>query len=208
MVCKRCGNLNEDNVRFCVHCGADLTAGSSAGNPQQGGYTQPNYNQPNYTQPNYNQPNYNQPNYNQQAGYSQPNYNQPNYNQPGYNAYGYSPNGIARRELVTCILLTIVTCGIYGLYWMVCMVDDLNRASNEPQPTTGGTVVLLSIITCGIYSFIWMYRAGEQLCRARQIRYGYPGENNSVLYLVLSLLGLGIVSYCLIQTELNKFATQ
>ena len=196
MVCKRCGNYNDDNIRFCIHCGADMTA-ASAETTQQGSYTQPNYNQPNYNQPNYNQPNYNQPNY-----------NQPNYNQPGYNAYGYSPNGIARRELVTCILLTIITCGIYGLYWMVCMVDDLNKASNEPQPTTGGTVVLLSIITCGIYSFIWMYRAGEQLCRARQIRYGYPGENNSVLYLVLSLLGLGIVSYCLIQTELNKFATQ
>ena len=215
MVCKRCGNDNDDNIRFCVHCGADMTA-PSAETTQQGSYTQPNYNQPNYNQPNYNQPNYNQPNYNQpnynqQAGYTQPNYNQPSYDQrsqAGYNPYGYAPSGIARRELVTCILLTIITCGIYGLYWMVCMVDDLNKASNEPQPTTGGTVVLLSIITCGIYSFIWMYRAGEQLCRARQIRYGYPGENNSVLYLVLSLLGLGIVSYCLIQTELNKFATQ
>lgn len=181
MVCKRCGNYNADNAGFCSHCGANLTADSSANNAQ-----------PNYTQPNYNQANY----------------NQPNVNQPGYNAPGYSPNGIARREIVTCILLSIITCGIYGIYWMVCMVDDLNRASNEPQPTTGGTVVLLSLVTCGIYSFIWMHRAGGQLCRARQLRYGYPGENNSVLYLVLSLLGLGIVSYCLIQSELNKLATQ
>ena len=202
MECKRCGNYNENNVRFCVHCGADLTAGA-ADAAKQGSYTQPNYTRPNYNQPNYTRPNYNQPNYNQ------PNYNQADYTrQAGYNPYGYAPSGIARRELVTCILLTIVTCGIYGLYWMVCMVDDLNKASAEPQPTTGGTVVLLSIVTCGIYSYIWMYRAGEQLCRARQLRYGYPGENNSVLYLVLSLLGLGIVSYCLLQTELNKLATQ
>lgn len=200
MVCKRCGNYNDDNVRFCVHCGADLTAGSSADNSQRG-YTQPNYNQPNYNQGSYTQPGYNQPNYNQ------PNYDQANYNQ-SYNPYGYAPTGIARREIVTCILLSIITCGIYGLYWMVCMVDDLNKVSAEPQPTTGGTVVLLSLVTCGIYSFIWMYRTGEQLCRARQIRYGYPGENNSVLYLVLSLLGLGIVSYCLIQSELNKLATR
>lgn len=191
MNCKRCGSYNDNDARFCSNCGCDLTADAASGNQQ------PNYNQPNYTQPNYNQPNYNQPNY------SQPNYNQYNYNP---NGYGYG--SITRRELVTCILLSIITCGIYGIYWLVCMVNDLNTVSNEPQPTSGGTVVLLSIITCGIYSYVWAYRAGEQLCRARQIRTGYPGENNGVLYVVLSLFGLGIVTYCLIQTELNKFATQ
>ena len=37
-------------------------------------------------------------------------------------------------------------------------------------------------------------------------RYGKPIENNSVLYLVLSLFGLGIVNYCLIQSDLNKLS--
>lgn len=189
MFCNSCGHQNADGARFCINCGADMSAATRSA------YQQPNFQQPNYQQP----------------GYQQPNYQQPNFQQPGYNPYastGYSPMGISRREIITCILLSIVTCGIYGIYWLMCMVDDLNKACNEPQPTTGGTVVLLTLVTCGIYGFIWAYRAGEQLCRARQARYGYPGENNSVLYLVLSLFGLSIVTYCLIQSELNKLATQ
>ena len=31
-------------------------------------------------------------------------------------------------------------------------------------------------------------------------------SDNSVLYLILSLFGLGIVNYCLIQNDLNKFS--
>ncbi len=30
------------------------------------------------------------------------------------------------REFVTFLLLTLVTCGIYGLYWMYVMIKDLN----------------------------------------------------------------------------------
>lgn len=32
-------------------------------------------------------------------------------------------------------------------------------------------------------------------------------SDNSVLYLILAVLGLGIVNYCLIQSDLNDFAT-
>ncbi len=35
---------------------------------------------------------------------------------------------------------------------------------------------------------------------------GVAIADNSVLYLVLSIVGLGIVNYCLIQSDLNKFA--
>ena len=31
-------------------------------------------------------------------------------------------------------------------------------------------------------------------------------SDNSVIYLLLGLFGLGIVNYCLIQNDLNKFA--
>lgn len=35
---------------------------------------------------------------------------------------------------------------------------------------------------------------------------GMSAKDNSVLYLVLQFLGLGIVNYCLIQSDLNKYA--
>ena len=31
---------------------------------------------------------------------------------------------IKQRNIVTCILLTLVTCGIYGIYWMIMLAKD------------------------------------------------------------------------------------
>lgn len=112
---------------------------------------------------------------------------------------------LQERNIAVCIILSLVTCGIYGIYWMVCMANDLNTAAETPNDTSGGMVFLLSLITCGIYAFYWLYKAGGKLESAQQKR-GLPSSNNGVLYLILAILGLGIVNYCLIQNELNKLA--
>ena len=44
-----------------------------------------------------------------------------------------------QRSIGMCILLTIVTCGIYGLYWFVCITDDTNEMSGENELAGGGT---------------------------------------------------------------------
>ena len=33
---------------------------------------------------------------------------------------------VKERNIVMCIILSIVTCGIYGFYWLVCLQDDSN----------------------------------------------------------------------------------
>ena len=75
---------------------------------------------------------------------------------------------IQERNIVTCIILSIITCGIYGIYWEICLVNDLNVAADTPNDTSGGMVFLLSIITCGIYMLYWMYKAGEKVQALRQ----------------------------------------
>lgn len=113
---------------------------------------------------------------------------------------------IQERNLATCILLSIVTCGIYGIYWLICLVNDINTASGHENDTSGGMVFLLSLITCDIYLLIWMYQAGGKIEQAKAIR-GLPSEKDSgVVYLILGIFGLGIVSYALMQNELNKIA--
>ena len=108
-----------------------------------------------------------------------------------------------KRDIIVAILLTIVTCGIYGLYWMACINNDANTLS-EYNGRGGAVVVLLSIITCGIYAIYWNYQMGKR-CYEIQIKNGQNGSDNSVLYLILALVGLSIVNYCLIQDELNKY---
>lgn len=110
---------------------------------------------------------------------------------------------VQRRELVVCIILTIVTCGIYGLYWLACLTDDTNRLANA-NDTSGGMVVLLTIVTCGIYEVYWGYKQGGKIDSIKASR-GLPTSDSAVVYLLLCLF-LPIVAYALMQNELNNFA--
>lgn len=107
------------------------------------------------------------------------------------------------RSIPLCIILSIITCGIYGLYWMCCLNDDVNEVTGRPG-TTGGMVVLFTIITCGIYGIYWAYKMGDKLDQARRERGVAPGSL-AILYLVLDIIGLSIVSWALMQSELNHY---
>ena len=114
---------------------------------------------------------------------------------------------IRKRDLVTAIILTFVTCGIYGIIWFVEITDDARAASNDQSLPSGGTAFLLSLVTCGIYSFIWAYKMGKAINQARVNR-GMVDNDKSVLYLVLNLFGLGIVATAFMQNDLNEIAEQ
>lgn len=46
---------------------------------------------------------------------------------------------------------------------------------------------------------------GKELYEAKTKK-GLQASDNSILYLILSIIGLGIVNYCLIQSDLNDLA--
>ena len=112
---------------------------------------------------------------------------------------------IERRNIAVCIVLTLVTCGIYGIYWIVCLTNDVNTVSGDVNGTSGGMVVLLTIVTCGIYGIYWAYKQGEKLDFTKN----NPVSsliNIGVVYLILQIFGFGIIAYALMQNELNKLA--
>ncbi len=49
---------------------------------------------------------------------------------------------VQERNIALCIILSLVTCGIYGLYWFVCLTEDTNAAANEEG--TSGVLALVS----------------------------------------------------------------
>lgn len=67
-----------------------------------------------------------------------------------------------------------------------------------------GIAILLTIITCGIYGIYWCYKQGEKLNEAKMQRGIMIDTSASVIYLVLSIFGLDIIAYALMQSELNK----
>ena len=109
-----------------------------------------------------------------------------------------------KRNLALYIVLSIVTCGIFSLIWLVMLVDDIRELANEKDGMSGGTVLVLSIITCGIYAIIWYYQAGKSLAKIKAMR-NMPGDSSmEIVYLLLGIFGLGIVSLALIQNEVNN----
>lgn len=113
---------------------------------------------------------------------------------------------VARRSIALSIILSFVTCGIYMLYWIYCVVTDLNLASGEVEDTSGGMVILLSIVTCNIYMLYWYYKAGSKVNQIRYLDGSMQDGSLGILYLLLSLFGFGFVSLALIQNELNRVA--
>ena len=111
---------------------------------------------------------------------------------------------ISKREVAMAVILSIITCGLYGIYWFIVMTDESNSVSDE-KTASGGLSFLYTIITCGIYRFYWNYKMGQKLYLSGK-KYDLAISDNSVLYLILSIFGFDIVNYCLIQSDLNRFA--
>lgn len=112
---------------------------------------------------------------------------------------------IEQRNIALCIILSIVTCGIYMWYWIYKLTEDVNKLTGDPNATSGGMVILLSIITCNVYMWYWLYKQGDAIDQVKASR-GLPSGNSGILYLILAIFGLGIVSYALMQNELNQLA--
>ena len=108
---------------------------------------------------------------------------------------------------LTQIILSVITCGIYGIIWFVEITDDAKAASNDQTLPSGGTAFLLTLVTCGIYGFIWAYKMGKAINQAR-VNKGMVDDDKSVLYLVLQIFGLGLVAVALMQNDLNEIADQ
>ena len=112
------------------------------------------------------------------------------------------------RNIALCIIFSIITFGIYGIYWFICLTNEMNMATpDDTYQTSGGMAFLFSLLTCGIYSFYWNYRMGQKIDSVKN------GSNAvlflsslTVLFLILSIFGLGIVNYCIAQSFINDQA--
>ena len=106
---------------------------------------------------------------------------------------------IERRNIALCIVLSLVTCGIYGIYWIVKMMKE---AVQLRDPNDAGTAEILLGIFVPFVGFYMGEKKFAEACAARGIQH----EDHTVLYLVLGLFGLWIVDAAMMQNDLNKTA--
>lgn len=93
------------------------------------------------------------------------------------------PHLECNRSLVKYILLTIVTCGIYGIITYYKITEDLNTIctpyDNKKTMNYLVATLLLGPVTCGIYPIIWLHkmcnRVGDNL-KHRGIAYDFSAS--------------------------------
>jgi len=110
---------------------------------------------------------------------------------------------IEKRSIPKAIIFSIITCGIYAIYWIYKLTGEAHELAGEQTTATGGMVILYTFITCGIYGIYWVYKMGVTANMAKEKRGLRNDDSAPVIYLVLSIFGLAIVSYALIQDGLN-----
>jgi hypothetical protein len=97
---------------------------------------------------------------------------------------------IKRRSLLTLILLSFITFGIYGIIFWYSYAEDMNRICQGDGKETKNfiIVILLSIITCGIYTYIWYYGIGNRLSENAP-RYNTSFQENGTTVLLWMIIG-------------------
>ncbi|MDR1447227.1 MAG: DUF4234 domain-containing protein [Treponema sp.] len=102
---------------------------------------------------------------------------------------------IKKRGLLGLILLSIITFGIYCLYWTYKLAKDVNSICEGDGQKTGGMLkyLLLGIITFGIYDLVWLYMLGDRLQDNAQ-RYGLTFKESGGTVLLWYILGSFIIA--------------
>ena len=96
---------------------------------------------------------------------------------------------IQTRNFVTILILNLVTCGIYGLYYMYTVTQDMNTmVGNDGHHIDPSIAVLLNVVTCGFYGWYWYYEQGNRM-KALCDRNNIPCEENGTTYLIWMLIG-------------------
>lgn len=102
------------------------------------------------------------------------------------------------RNIVVCIILSIITCGIYAFYWMYTLNQYACAVASDEWNTDGALVIIFTLITCGIYGIYWNYRMGKIYMRVN------GGNDNSILYVILSIFGFDFVNFAIMQNDINN----
>ena len=80
------------------------------------------------------------------------------------------------RSIPEGIILTLITCGIYNLFWNWRQMETCNELVGRRE-FAPGTVFLLSLVTCGLYFVYSQYCMGGVIVEIQRKREVAPYEN-------------------------------
>ena len=101
------------------------------------------------------------------------------------------------------LILTILTCGIFNLYWNYRQMEACNAFLNRRE-FTFWIWLLLTILTCGIYHIFYQYKMGTAIVEIQHLLNRDLFDKLPILSVLVTIIGFSIVVDCIHQHELNK----
>lgn len=124
------------------------------------------------------------------------------------NTYKHADKRVCTAELLPInkvdigigILLSIVTCGIYGIYWEYLMVKNIRALKHDKSSCTNE---MLCLALVPFYSIYWFYTRGKFVNAELSMRKDSV-NTSEVALLMLSIFGLDLVALAIMQTDFNS----
>jgi len=200
MFCKQCGSELQEGANHCTSCGAAVNQTEASSDPFAGP-TPEAPPVPDMTSATTEEP-IPEVNLNQEDATSSK--AESNYGSQSVYTSPVSVPRIEERNIGLAIVLTLITCGIYGIYWQYKVFEESRIISGTTDDGSAGMDIVLSIITCGIYLFYAVYKSGQRIYQA-QVAQGENATDDSIMLTIL-LVFIQIVSFALLQSKLNDYA--
>lgn len=110
-----------------------------------------------------------------------------------------------RIEIAVGIILSVLTCGLYNIYWNYRQFAAMNALLGREEYNFVSWL-LLSIVTCGLYHIYYEYKMGSDLYEWLKSNGREVSSNLPLIGLILSCFGLTVIADAVYQHELNKLA--
>ena len=107
---------------------------------------------------------------------------------------------VNKRKIGICILLSIVTFGIYQIYWMYLLVKNTRAIQKDFSSCTGEMLCLMFV---PFYSLFWWFTRGK-IVKDKFAEHGHSAIGNEIAYSIFSIFGLAIVSMAIMQNDFNS----
>ncbi len=92
------------------------------------------------------------------------------------------------RDPVKTLIFGLLSCGIYQLYWLIQIAQELNAALGRDEFTMKD--VILSFVTCGIWGIFVMWRLSNAVVELQQ-KWGVQPVMDAPILFLMNLLYLG-----------------
>lgn len=128
---------------------------------------------------------------------------------PGGGGYGSGPRAVQERNSAIVLLLSVVTCGFYLIYWTYQTSEEL-RLQTGDESIKPGIDLLLMVISCGFWGWYVQYR-NARVVHAQLVQSNPYRKDQSQVVLILNIAAMfvgvtALVAVYLVQEELNQLA--